>query len=74
MLYILNERYQWGQMLVQHTPFAHKCICARTQQKQMQIYMKSEKNVSIQYRKTQNHLSLHFDSYSLNQFPMSDTT
>ena len=69
MLYILNERYQWGQMLVQHTPFAHKCICARTQQKQMQIYMKLEKNVSIQY-----HLSLHFDSYSFNQFPMSDTT
>lgn len=73
MLYILNERYQWGQMLGQHT-LAHKCICARTQKKQMQIYMKLEKNVSIQYRKTQNHLSLYFNSYSLNQFPMSDTT
>ena len=32
MLYILNERYQWGQMLGQHT-LAHKCICARTQKK-----------------------------------------
>ena len=73
MLYILNERYQWGQMLGQHT-LAHKCIYARTQKKQMQIYMKLEKNVSIQYRKTQNHLSLYFNSYSLNQFPMSGTT
>ena len=73
MLYILNERYQWGQMLGQHT-LAHNCICARTQEKQMQIYMKLEKNVSIQYRKTQNHLSLYFNSYSLNQFPMSGTT
>ena len=42
MLYILNERYQWGQMLVQHTR-TQMHMCTHTAKTDANIYEIGEK-------------------------------
>ena len=46
MLYILNERYQWGQMLGQHTSFQTRTqmhMCTHTEKTDANIYEIGEK-------------------------------
>ena len=51
MLYILNERYQWGQMLVQHT-LTQMHMCTHTAKTDANIYEIGEKCIDSKNTKS----------------------